>query len=72
MVESITDRLYFLSFSQPKTTSFWLKTNPRFVWLGGWRSRRIENTERIEKWEDRKDFSFFHLCLVREVEKWRD
>ena len=24
----------------------------------------------IEKWEDRKDFSFTHLCLVGRVEKW--
>ena len=26
----------------------------------------------MEKWEDRKDFSFPHLCLVGRVEKWRD
>ena len=26
----------------------------------------------MEKWEDRKDFSFPHLCLVKRVEKWRD
>ena len=24
---------------------------------------------RMEKWEDRKDFVFFHVCLVGEVEK---
>ena len=27
-------------------------------------------SERIEKWEDRKDLVFFHVCLVRWVEKW--
>ena len=32
----------------------------------------IENEERIEKWEDRKDFSLPHLCLIGRVEKWRD
>ena len=26
----------------------------------------------MEKWEDRKDFSFPHLCLVGRVEKLRD
>ena len=26
----------------------------------------------MEKWEDRKVFSFPHLCLVKKVEKWRD
>ena len=24
----------------------------------------------MEKWEDRKDFVFPHVCLVGEVEKW--
>ena len=26
----------------------------------------------MEKWKDRKDLAFSHLCLVRRVEKWRD
>ena len=26
----------------------------------------------MEKWEDRKYFRFYHLCLVRRMEKWRD
>ena len=26
----------------------------------------------MEKWENRKNFSFSHLCLVGRVEKWRD
>ena len=25
----------------------------------------------MEKWEDRKDLVFLHLCLVGGVEKWR-
>ena len=37
-----------------------------------WRSATIENGEWIEKWEDMGDFSFSYLCLVREVEKWRN
>ena len=37
-----------------------------------WRSATIENGEWIEKWEDMRDFSFSYLCLVREVEKWRN
>ena len=28
--------------------------------------------KRMEKWENRKNFSFSHLCLVGRVEKWRD
>ena len=40
--------------------------------MGGWKSERIENIGRMEKWEDRKVFSFPHLCLVERVEKWRD
>ena len=35
-----------------------------------WKNERIENAERIEKWEDKKYFSFSHLCLVGMVEKW--
>ena len=42
------------------------------VWLGGWKSGRIENGERMKKWEDRKNFSFPHFCLFGRVEKWRD
>ena len=41
-----------------------------FVWLREWKNERIENTERIEKWEDKKYFSFSSLCLVGMVEKW--
>ena len=37
----------------------------RFVWLEEWKSERIENSERMEKWENRKDFNFSHFCLVR-------
>ena len=43
------------------------------VWLEGWTSGRIENCERMEKLEDRKDFIFSPLCLVGsgKVEKWK-
>ena len=40
--------------------------------MGLWKSGKIENEEMMEKWEDRKDFSFPRLCLVGRVEKWRD
>ena len=26
----------------------------------------------MKKWEDRKIFSFPHLCVVERVEKWKD
>ena len=42
------------------------------IWLGRWKSRKITNKERMEKWGDKKDFSFSNLCLVGRVEKWRD
>ena len=34
---------------------------------------RIENGGRIEKWKDRKDFSFSHFYLVGsgKVERWK-
>ena len=40
--------------------------------LDEWKSGRIENRERIEKFKDRKDLVFSHMCLVGRVEKWRD
>ena len=40
--------------------------------MGGWKSEKVENRGRIEKWEDRNVFTFLHLCLVERVEKWRD
>ena len=42
-------------------------------WLEVWKSGRIENGGRMEKWEDRKDFNFPHFCLVRsgKVEGWK-
>ena len=27
---------------------------------------------RMEKWQDRRDFSFPSVCLVGGIEKWRD
>ena len=43
----------------------------RSVWLEEWKSWRIENRKGIDKWEDRRYFSFFHLCLIG-VKKWRN
>ena len=34
-------------------------------WLEVWKSGRIENGGRMEKWEDRKDFNFPYFCLVK-------
>ena len=34
------------------------------VWLKEWKSRRIENGGRMEKWENIKDFNFSHFRLV--------
>ena len=42
------------------------------VWLKEWKSERIENWEKIEKWKSRRDLVFSHLCLVGRMEKWRD
>jgi len=42
------------------------------VWLEEWKSERIENEKGMEKWDDRRDLVFFHLCLVGRMEKWRD
>ena len=46
--------------------------NLGFVWFREWKSGRIENGEGIEKWKDRKDLVFSHMCLVGRVEKWKD
>ena len=40
-----------------------------YVWMEEWKSGRVENCERMEKWEDRKNLIFPHLCLVERVEK---
>ena len=39
----------------------------------GVESGRIENYERMEKWESRKDFNFSHFCLIRsgKMKKWK-
>ena len=38
-----------------------------------WKSGIIENSKRMEKWEDRKDFIFSPICLVEsgKVEGWK-
>ena len=43
------------------------------VWLKKWKSERIENSERMEKWEDRKDFNFPLFCLIGsgKIEGWK-
>ena len=51
---------------------WWVLSTLRVCLVGRIKSGRIENGEMMEKWEDRKDFSFPHLCLVGRVEKWRD
>ena len=37
-----------------------------------WKSEKIENRKKMEKWKNKKYFSFLHLYLVGGVEKWRD
>ena len=38
--------------------------------MEGWKSGRIENGGRMEKWENRKYLVFPRVCLVGEMEKW--
>ena len=33
---------------------------------------RVENRVGVEKWENRKNFSFLSACLAEGAEKWRD
>ena len=42
------------------------------IWLEGWKSRRIENGGRMEKWKDKKYF-IFSPCLVGsgKVKGWK-
>ena len=40
------------------------------VWMEEWKSRRMENCGRMEKWEDGKYLVFPLVCLVGGVEKW--
>ena len=46
--------------------------NVGYVWLEEWNSGRIENCERMEKWEDEKYLVFFCVCLVGGMEKWEN
>ena len=43
-----------------------------FVWLEEWKSGRMENCGRMEKWEDGKYLVFPLVCLVGGVENWDD
>ena len=38
-------------------------------WIN-WIGLRVRLVRGLEKWEDRKDLVFSHVCLVGEVEKW--
>ena len=44
-----------------------------FVWLEMWKSERIKNDGRMEKWKDRKNFNLSHFCLVgsKKVKGWK-
>ena len=42
------------------------------VWIEEWKSEKMENCGRIEKWEDGKYLVFPLMCLVGGVEKWKD
>ena len=44
----------------------------RVCLVGGVEKWEDRNGERMEKWEDKKDFNFPHLCLVGRMEKWKD
>ena len=37
-----------------------------------WKSERIENFGRVEKWKDEKYLVFPLVCLIKGVEKWED
>ena len=37
-----------------------------------WKSERMENCERMEKWEDGKYLVLTRVCLVGGMEKWED
>ena len=41
------------------------------VWLEKWKSEKMKNDRRMEKWEDRKYLVFPLVCLVERVEKWK-
>ena len=38
-----------------------------------WKSRKIENCGKLEKWKDIRGFNFSHFCLVEsgKVEGWK-
>ena len=40
-----------------------------FVWIGEWKSERMENCGRMEKWENRKYLVFPFICLVGEKKR---
>ena len=66
-MESLID-LYKLIYLKKKI--FGIHFNLRSAWLGEWKSGRIKNIKRMEKWENKKDCNFPHLCLIGKMEKW--
>ena len=44
------------------------------MWVAKGTSLRVYLVGEMEKWENRKDSNFSHLCLVGggEMEKWKD
>ena len=40
------------------------------VWMEEWKSGRMENCGKMEKWEDEKYLVFPLMCLVGGAEKW--
>ena len=77
--ESWHEDVLKLSLHHPEEVSTWMIGSVNsscclekilgFVWFGEWKSGRIENGERIEKWKDRKDLVFSYMCLVGRVKK---
>ena len=42
------------------------------VWLEQWKSGKMKNCERMEKWENGKYLVFSRVCLVGGMKKWED
>ena len=58
------DKIMELETNYKEDSFLLVVRNAGSVWLEGWKSGRIKNGGRMEKWEDRKDFIFSHFCLV--------
>ena len=64
-------QITFAAHPSPSTSndSLFLHLKGPFSWRSG-KVGEWKISGRMEKWEDRKDFVFSHVCLVGEVEKW--